>query len=117
MTERRYRRAVIIALVIMATPLVLSLVTYATGSEKEPLLPVPTAGTQCIFERTIMRTQHMTYLKQRRDRVVRDGNRSVPAGTRVMSTCVNCHGAQSRFCDKCHSRAGVHLDCFGCHAY
>ncbi len=115
MTERGYRRAVTAALLVMATPLALSLATFASGSEKAPFLAAPVAGTRCIFDRTIMRTHHMTYLKQQRDRVVRDGDRTARNRVHLMDSCGNCHGNRSEFCDKCHSRAGVNLDCFGCH--
>jgi hypothetical protein len=117
MTERGYRRVVITALLIMATPLALSLGAFASGSDKAPFLAAAKAGTQCVMDPMIMRHYHMTYLKQPRDRVVRDGDRSARNGQLIMETCGNCHGNRSEFCDKCHARAGVNLDCFGCHKY
>jgi len=115
MTERGYRRAVIVILLMMATPLALSFLAYASGSYKAPFLAAAKAGTQCVLDPIKMRPYHMIYLKQLRDRIVREGDRSVRSGLPIMTTCGNCHGNRSNFCDKCHARAGVNLDCFECH--
>ena len=118
MKERSYRRAVTMSLLVIAIPLALSFVAYASGTQLSAL----TATTKlpmkrCILETPDARHNHMTYLKQRRDQVVRDGRRSGQITPSLMSTCSGCHGEQSQFCDKCHERAGVNLDCFGCHTY
>jgi len=118
MKEHSYRRAVTIGLLLIATPFALSLVAYASGTQ---LSASPTTTKvpmkRCILDTPSARYHHMTYLKQRRDQVVRDGSRSGQSAQNLMSTCSGCHGEQSQFCDKCHARAGVHLDCFGCHTY
>lgn len=118
MKEHSYRRAVTMGLLVIATPLALSLVAYASGTQ----LSASPATTKmpmkrCILDTPSARHQHMTYLKQRRDQVVRDGRRSGRVAQGLMSTCSGCHGEQTQFCDKCHERAGVRLDCFGCHTY
>jgi hypothetical protein len=117
MTEPTYRRAVIIGLLVMTLPLANSIVAYARGSRTTPFLTPPKANTRCIFDAPTMRYHHMTYLKTERDRVVREGKRLEHAGLPVIETCGNCHGAKAGFCDQCHHRAGVQLDCFGCHRY
>jgi len=66
---------------------------------------------RCILDTPSARYNHMTYLKQRRDQVVRDGSRSGRVAPSLMSTCRGYHGEQSQFCDKCHERAGVRLGC------
>ena len=118
MKERSYRRAVTIGLLVIATPLALSLVAYASGTQLSAL-PATTKmpKKRCILDTLSARYNHMTYLKQRRDQVVRDGSRSGQVAPSLMSTCSGCHGERSQFCDKCHERAGVNLDCFGCHTY
>jgi hypothetical protein len=117
MTERTYRRAVTTGLLIMLAPLALSLVTYASGAQKNALPVTLPSRARCILDTPNVRSNHMTYLKQRRDEVVRDGRRLNPYVPRAMDTCKGCHGDKAQFCDKCHTRAGVNLDCFGCHTY
>ncbi len=117
MTEHSYRRAVLIGLLATGAPLALSLGTFASGAEdaRAPAAPVSTA--RCILDTPHVRSQHMTYLKQRRDAVVRDGRRLNAGEPSFMSRCNGCHGDKSHFCDRCHTRAGVNLDCYGCHSY
>jgi hypothetical protein len=45
-----------------------------------------------------------------------------------LATCIDCHvqydmqgravpvNGEDQFCDRCHDRLAVHLDCFGCHS-
>lgn len=119
MTERRYRRAVAAALLVMCAPLLLSLVGFARGAQPEPFLAPAKPGTRCVLETSAMRHTHMTYLGRLRDRVVREGDAATVAEseTRGIRSCGGCHAERALFCDRCHTRAGVQLDCFGCHAY
>lgn len=119
MTERRYRRAVAAALLVMGVPLLLSLVGFARGAQPEPFLAPAKPETRCVLEPSIMRHTHMTYLARLRDRVVRDGDAATVADSeaRGMRSCSGCHADRAAFCDRCHTRASVTLDCFGCHAY
>jgi hypothetical protein len=117
MNERKYRRTVISGLVIMGAPLALSLVAYARGVQKNEGPAAPTGSSGCILAAPTMRYEHMTYLKARRDSVVRDGHRKGPNAPGLLSTCSGCHHDRAQFCDKCHTRAAVNLDCFGCHTY
>ncbi len=117
MNERCYRRAVIGGLVMMGVPLALSLVAYASGAQKHAGPAAPAANSGCILPTPAMRYHHMTYLKELRDKVVRDGNRNNPHAPNLMSACSGCHLDKALFCDKCHTRAAVTLDCFGCHTY
>ncbi len=117
MNERSYRRAVSLAMLVMGTPLALSLVASASG-KRERVVPVaPAVSTGCVLPMPKMRYEHMTYLKESRDRVVRDGHRRTPSASSVMSSCSGCHVDKARFCDRCHTRAGVALDCYGCHEW
>jgi hypothetical protein len=66
----------------------------------------------------------MDYLKHDRDEVVIDGDRRVKYS---LAECVNCHAGtddsggylpvneEAQFCETCHDRLGVSLDCFQCH--
>jgi len=118
MKERSYRWSVTMGLLVIATPLALSFVAYASGTQLSASPATPKMPIQrCILDTPSARYHHMTYLKERRDQVVRDGRRSGQVTSNLMSTCSGCHGEQSQFCDKCHERAGVSLDCFGCHKY
>jgi hypothetical protein len=118
-TERRYRRAVTAALLMMGAPLLLSLVGLARGAGPEPFLAPARPETRCVLEAGAMRHTHMTYLARRRDRVVREGDAATVAEseTRGLRSCRGCHPDRATFCDRCHTRASVRLDCFGCHAY
>ena len=92
-----------------------SLVTK--GSEAEKL-------DACVAPTQEIRRNHMDHLKHDRDEVVIDGNRRVKYS---LAACVNCHSGtddsgvyqpineEGQFCDTCHDRLAVSLDCFQCH--
>ena len=78
----------------------------------------------CVAPIPEIRRYHMEYLKHDRDEVVIDGDRRVKYS---LAACVNCHAgkddsggylpvnAEEQFCDTCHDRLAVSLDCFQCH--
>jgi hypothetical protein len=91
----------------------------------EPDIAVVRGQRRCVAPRIQMRTEHMIMLMQWRDAKVRGGQRRFKAydGTEyaidLTATCLNrCHGGNhERFCDRCHSFAGVPTpDCWNCHA-
>ncbi len=114
------RRLVVAAWLVMAVPLLYAVVSFAGRSEVagaflEPARP----GTRCIFPAPTARYEHGKQLRRLRDQVVREGQRGAlgdphPQG---MASCRGCHAHRERFCDRCHQRASVGLDCFGCHGY
>jgi hypothetical protein len=115
-----HRRAIGAGVLLMVVPLFLTVIDAARGVETKPFLTPAKAGTRCVLDATTMRYRHMTYLKDLRDRVVRAGDRSPAVGVDtngMMISCGRCHEDRTQFCDKCHSRAGVTPDCFGCHSY
>jgi hypothetical protein len=114
-----YRHMLGAAMVLLVVPLSASVIGFASGSEKAPFLQPVTAGSACVLDASAMRYHHMTYLKELRDQVVRSGVRDGVVGSapRGMSSCHSCHADRTQFCDKCHNRAGVTPDCFGCHSY
>lgn len=114
------RGKILLALVLMAVPLLFVLVGFAARPPAPtPWLQPARAHTTCILPREQMRYQHMTHLKALRDRVVRRGDRSAITGLEPqgLSGCRSCHEQREQFCDRCHEQAGVSPDCFGCHVY
>jgi len=78
----------------------------------------------CVAPTKEIRRYHMDYLKHDRDEVVIDGDRRVKYS---LAECVNCHtgtgesgdyqpiNSEGQFCETCHDRLAVSLDCFQCH--
>jgi predicted CXXCH cytochrome family protein len=74
-----------------------------------------------------MRRNHMEYLYHRRDQTVHQGIRTHGDDVISMRGCVACHAAKNdqdqyvpvndegQFCQTCHQRVAVELDCFDCH--
>jgi hypothetical protein len=115
-----HRRLIGASLVLMAAPLLYAMITFAARPESQtPWLEPPPPNTTCILPKTSMRYDHMTHLKNLRDRVVREGQREQLASPRAqgITSCRSCHAHRELFCDRCHERASVRPDCFGCHAY
>ena len=114
-----YRPAIKGILVLMLIPLLVTVLGMAT-SGGPPLDPEPPSSpARCIQNPQYMRLHHMEYLRDLREAVVRDADRSGLGGNgeRGIGACGTCHVEQSSFCDRCHTPAGVQLDCFDCHDY
>jgi hypothetical protein len=107
-----------VPLVIILIPLVASLAGFvfgqANGGGDEPFIEVSQwTETSCVRDARWMRFHHWELLREVRETVVRDGDRS---GIRL-DDCRRCHDNRDRFCNQCHREANVNLDCFGCHYY
>ncbi|MBF0160140.1 MAG: hypothetical protein HQL58_11525 [Magnetococcales bacterium] len=74
----------------------------------------PAAGKPCVRDPAWMRRNHPDFLKQMRDRTVREG---VRIRSESLAQCASCHQSRAQFCDRCHQYAGVEPDCFTCHNY
>ena len=81
-----------------------------------------TAGRDsCVMPVEYMRTSHMQLLKEWRETVVRNGDRTFvsPDGRHfersLSGTCLDCHTNKSSFCDRCHDYAAVQPYCWDCH--
>ena len=80
--------------------------------------------TECVEPTAWMRASHMKLLYSWRDEVVRSGakvyeskgfpNKKWP-DLSLTKTCLKCHTSYDKFCNRCHERAGVRVDCFDCH--
>lgn len=108
---------VVIPILIIVTPFVYSVVDYVAGQsidEVIPFLEIPEeSGEECVRETEYMRFHHWEYLNDIREVIVRQGDRSVVK----IEDCRRCHPVPDKFCNKCHSIAGVNPDCWGCHYY
>ena len=113
------RWGILLSLGLMVAPLLSSLVAFARRDGREPFLQMAETGTACVREPDLMRREHWVYLTDLRDRVVRSSRRPPRESLEAagMRSCPRCHANRTAFCDKCHERAGVKPDCFGCHSY
>jgi hypothetical protein len=117
---KRHRHLLVVALVLMAVPLVYAVIALAARPKVEtPYLEPAAPNTTCILPKERMRYDHMKYLKGLRDEVLREGKADALIGAhpRGLGSCRGCHAQREQFCDRCHQRASVQLDCFGCHTY
>lgn len=82
-------------------------------------------GERCVEDTQFMRRNHMELLLKKRNETMRKGIRTP---THSLKECIKCHAQQlpdgsyrpvtdeGQFCRECHNYAGVHPDCFDCHA-
>ena len=114
LTERnRGTWATAFTLVILL-PVALSLLKPIWAAEPEVFLEPPDSRWEaCVRDAEFMRFRHMDLLKEVRSDVIRDGLK----GGITLAGCGECHQNRERFCDRCHEKASVTLDCFGCHYY
>lgn len=81
-------------------------------------------GEQCLEPVSVMRRDHMEFLKHQRDETLREGIRGKKYS---LNACIDCHAVTSPdvaggkvrtlkpFCAECHTYAAVSIDCFQCH--
>ncbi|RLA08660.1 MAG: Hdr-like menaquinol oxidoreductase cytochrome c subunit [Gammaproteobacteria bacterium] len=94
------------------------------ADDNNSYLPKAKAGTKCVEDRQIMRTNHMDLILHQRDKTMRDGKRD---GRHSLKECINCHvtkndkneypniDSSQHFCNSCHTYVAVKTDCFSCH--
>ena len=86
-----------------------------------PELVYPTGETSCVESAEYMRALHMELLNHWRTSVVRRSVRTYTAtdghhyDMSLQNTCMKCHQDKAKFCDRCHSYAGVQPGCWDCH--
>jgi hypothetical protein len=109
----------VVFVAVLATPL-----WYTAASGKGGEVPEPakaSKGERCVADTAYMRANHMDLLNPWRDEVVRESDRdyTAPDGTHhdksLTRTCLDCHDEKEKFCDTCHSYAGVEPTCWDCH--
>jgi hypothetical protein len=98
---------------ILLFPLVYGVVAYAVSAGgPDPFLEKPDPKyTSCVQDTTYMRLYHMYYLKEVKDRIVRQGIK----GEKGIDDCWECHTSRATFCDRCHEAVNLDLNCFRCH--
>ena len=100
--------------VIILLPVALSILKPLWAAEPEVFLEAPDARWEaCVRDVEYMRFHHMDLLKEVRSDVIRKGLK----GGITLVGCGECHHNREQFCDRCHEKASVSLDCFGCHFY
>ena len=100
--------------VIILLPVALSLLKPLWAAEPVVFLEAPDARWEnCVRDVEYMRFHHMDLLKEVRSDVIRKGLK----GGITLAGCGECHHNRDQFCDRCHEKASVALDCFGCHFY
>ena len=115
--DRKSLVTMAIPLGLILVPIVVSLAGFVFGQSDtgdEPFIEVTQwTETSCVRDARWMRFHHCQLLREIRETVVRDGDRS---GI-TLEDCRRCHANRERFCNECHHEANVNLDCFGCHYY
>ena len=76
-------------------------------------LTIDKPDQECFEDARSMSKNHGSLLRQARDEAVREGI----VGEVELNSCLDCHESRARFCDRCHSVAGVAPNCFECHYY
>ena len=100
-------------------------VWYTLGLAEDaspPVLELPEDGSQCIEKTQWMIENHMKLLRQWRNAVVREGQKTYISedfgDSHEMSltkTCLKCHSDRETFCNRCHNYADVSPGCWNCH--
>jgi len=76
---------------------------------------------ECVESKAFMRAEHMKLLNDWRDAAIRNGNRSYVNSKgkgfeiSLQKTCLKCHSNRDKFCNVCHTYAGVQPYCWNCH--
>jgi hypothetical protein len=112
---------IVIGLAILLFPFYSNIGKAAKAPEPE-LTPKAKEAGKCIEAKAFMKTEHMKMLDKWRDEVARHGDRfykSAETGEvyykSIQVTCMDCHSNKSKFCDRCHTYAGVDPFCWDCH--
>lgn len=113
---------------VLPALLALTLSAPASAAGKEdgigPNIPAPVKGERCVEDTSVMRKDHMKFLKRHRDETLREGIRTKQYS---LKECLECHvppreevqasrSEGEHFCKNCHMYTGVRIDCFECHA-
>jgi len=91
-----------------------SFVWASIFSAPKAFLQVATGPSQrCVRDASWMRQNHRVFLRELRDKTVREGIRNEV----TLRSCGQCHKDKTQFCDKCHNSVNLRPDCFDCHSY
>ncbi len=115
-------RKLIISIIIFISPNL-----FSHGEEGHTLTNKSKADmqTQCVEPTDAMRKEHFMFLYHQRDKTVLKGIRTKQHS---LANCVDCHvsydekgeaipiNSDGQFCQTCHIKTAVNIDCFTCHA-
>ena len=108
----------ILFLAVLLSPFLYSVSTGQAAAK--PDLVKPAEEKACVEPAAWMKANHMELLIQWRDDFVRNGDATYVASDgkkydiSLTGTCLKCH-SKEKFCDRCHSYAGVQPNCWSCH--
>lgn len=113
----------IVFLIIVTIPFTLSI--GRPHIKPEPSIDTPEIQKmeikQCIEPKQYMREMHIRILDSWKDYATREGKRVYVATDgktytiSLQNTCMRCHSNKDKFCDECHTYAGVKPYCWDCH--
>ena len=115
---RKIVPGLILFMAVLLSPFLYSASTGQAATK--PDLVKPTQEKSCVEPTDWMKANHMQLLIQWRDDFVRNGQATfVGSGGKkydisLTGTCLKCHDKE-KFCDRCHSYAGVQPNCWSCH--
>ncbi|MCF8062256.1 MAG: sulfate reduction electron transfer complex DsrMKJOP subunit DsrJ [Deltaproteobacteria bacterium] len=111
----------VIGLALLLFPFFYTAGKAARAPERE-LTAKAKEAEKCIEATAFMKTGHMKLLDEWRDEVVRDADRYYTSNLTgevhyksIQVTCMECHSNKTKFCDRCHTYAGVDPFCWDCH--
>ncbi len=107
---------IIIFLLIVLSPMIYNASTFGLKEVPKPELKVnkTLAGASDPAGTDFIRKYHRTYLKEGRDKTVREGVRGT---NQSLLKCTECHTTRGKFCKECHDYVGVKPNCWTCHYY
>jgi hypothetical protein len=112
---------IVIGLALLMFPFFYTAGKAAKAPERELTAKAKEAKT-CIEPTEFMTTGHMKLLDEWRDEVVRQADRYYRSDftgevyyKSLQTTCMDCHSNKTKFCDRCHTYAGVDPFCWDCH--
>ncbi|MEJ2183584.1 MAG: sulfate reduction electron transfer complex DsrMKJOP subunit DsrJ [Nitrospirota bacterium] len=85
-------------------------------------LELPKVEKKCVEKTDFMKANHMKLLDDWRYEVVRLDQWEYTSKAfgktyrkSLVGTCMDCHKTKKKFCDRCHTYAGVKPYCWSCH--
>ena len=101
--------------------------SHSHDGEKHSLIGESKADKldQCVEPTEVMQKEHFEFLYHQRENTVEKGIRTK---NHSLANCIDCHvshdekgkpipvNAEGQFCQTCHVKTAVNIDCFSCHA-
>jgi hypothetical protein len=104
----------IIFLLVMFSPVLYNALSFGLREVPKPEIKINESLEHCVEDTDYMRAYHMTYLKEGREQIVREGIRET---NKSITKCIECHPARGEFCTSCKDYVGIRVECWDCHYY